>query len=519
MKEFSFILLEEMTKGLLPDKAMQKNARYLSECYGMKPTPEGLKVCPSITNPVSSMPTFSWPFGQFIDGHNLLLLYWNNTIGTLASVNTTTWATTSIATDSTLLSAVTGGVGAVVDKTGGLMNSLSFGGKWFMSNGKSFLTDSNLYSSWASGHTSTCLVPASICQHGMNVIMGGFTGPSSFYTTEHWKQLWNMIRTVWSMSPPVTDTGFDRLIFCGPIGGGTNQPFLLESLFLTGKDHAEGQALLRDMILDKRVCFVQAPTPSPILRLQALGDKVVVYTKDSVGYITPVRGIYLYQHIGPVGLKDRNAVTSGPDYQLFVGSDSALYMLGGDKPTLMRLGYEQYLSQLTGTLSMQHDMTEGESYISSGSKCYIFTGKGMGEYQLPVSSLFRRNSNLYGSVGAEASGKSGTFEVVSHVRDNNRRAIKRLFSVELQGDKLANSSVDVEYKYKDSESYTRHGAKVVNDELVAFPIVSGTDLKVVVSGTRTNDLTLDNVIVRWNATDYRHLRGLLIDVNSETRSN
>ena len=519
MREFALEFREAFKNGLRPFSDTPAGASFLKACYNMKPTARGLVVpdVPSwLTTNVTQ--TSSYPFPQV--WRSLKYSY----IAQVESSVPKLYEMTHVS-DPAINATIASGTIGKMENDGSTTHSLTgtfdtqfdivqYDEMNLLVNNKVMISNSALFSGWRGLLKSGSGVTASsMTQVDTRVFFALAASSSSAMTTGIWPEVlteWRTVtRQVWGEDVTLLQGNAnkgDNWIMWSTLGGGDiDLPFALEMSLLSGYKQTELKTAILDAVRNKQIGFIKVPS-SEIRKIMALGDRVMVYSDNHVGFIAPEGDEYRYQELAQVGLMSR--AVGGSDLEhIFLEQGKGLWRLSASNFQPFYLGFQEYLSGLTNPVVSYH-RSEDDYYISDASNGFILTRTGLGKTKYRLLSVY--DSSTQPLAGSWDTTTATDIDIVTHDLDMKRRAHKTLQTVEVGLSGLTGTKVGVEYRYSKADSFTRTTTILLNTEGVAFPVITAPDLRLVITGTPGSNAHLDYASIDWKSPDRRPIRGLAI---------
>jgi hypothetical protein len=133
-----------------------------------------------------------------------------------------------------------------------------------------------------------------------------------------------------------------------------------------------------------------------VWRVMKLGETVMVYGDNGVGQLFPHEQTFGYKGIMNLGLYSEWAVVGDEFSHHFIDSSGDLWMVE-DKQKPKKLGYKEYLSQLTAANTTAiKDIRNGRVYFSDGVKTFVYCDNGLFEVGILPTTIFSIDQYLVG---------------------------------------------------------------------------------------------------------------------------
>jgi len=524
MKEYATRI--ELTKGLRPDKRIPFGSTYLETCYNLKASPQyGLIGIDVPTYPVvdhaQSVDT------QFIEGSSLLLADVSDTAVELFELSTGDWSLSADLLTAGAVPSTADGTTSTAIPLGGLWQHIEGAGTWILVNTAGLLTNCALFGTGWFGSTYTIsLVPTTVCMFQGRGIYGGLRTTGSYLSSTYWTEIWDTWRGFRGDSGITSDeeVGREYLMWGPPSGGSMDIPFGLELSLLSGFNRGRVDRLVIEAIRAGEIGFARIPFRGRIRSVKRLGNRVVVYGTEGVGLLVQEDKGFRIDPLLDTGIIHRDCVAGDDQHHMFVDKKSRLWLIQNEYIPILK-GYEDHLANLTysdTTPLMSYDSINDDFYITDGilgvgtERSYVFSNGELAESRYRPSTILTQSGNFYATYtnGVEA------FEVVLHAADMGRRALKTIQTVEVAYRLCRTVKVAVEYRHGATDYYTRSTLIPVNKEGVAWPMITAPDLRIVLTGVPSSeistDATIDDIVVHWKGPDKRVIRGLTEQQNATT---
>ena len=510
-REFTDVVDLTNVNGLRPERNATVNAGFLETCYNMRADADGLK---GIETPTLVFSGDNNGQQYYLNGARVLefeyvsaptLKYITKPAGvwTRGSDLLTSGQGLSVLDNSTLVTMLLDGL---------RVDHAEINDVWFITTGSAMLTNCGLYDDWAVALASTSPVPTAICIKDGRLIMGGFTAPANFFSTDSlWLKAFAAWKTANGEEATVTeDDVFDAsYIFYGtPRGGASDIPFLLEMVLLTGYKSDIFEAMVVDAFRSGDMGFLKLPRVSTIRNVFNSNDSIVVCSDKCVSVIASNFIDIQTVNIGSLSACSYQGVTH------FISPVGDIWRLDSDGA--LRLGYKEYISTQASTLTrMFYNKKNNDIYIVQpyGEAKYdgwLLTDKGLSQLRHVPTSFIDGIADLRGSIGDE-NALGAVIKVKPHFKSLNRRARKLIKVVEVEQQGCTVLSSIVSWRMNSADSFTDTNSNVMNYEDISYPMVQAVEFTPTITGTPNANETLvslDRIRIRWNALDRRGIRGL-----------
>lgn len=506
MREFPYIIRDELVNGLRPNARMRRGEKYLVEAYNVLPTRYGLDLLRDITDPFEGLEPVSFPFPQILRGYTQTLLAGATSLKVVNEA-VLPWERTNVTTYDPTNPAATKAIVA-----GGPWHFADMGDTYLLFNGSCVVFRSaigRLNSAADKTFVATDVPMQTGCYSRGRVIVGGFTG-------QVWNSEWQALFSSWTTPVEAPTKSYNDIgenyVMWSSIGGGDFPLWLFNTADYT-YDLGMQEAYLIEKIRLNEFGWMPLPCQGTVRCLLPLGGHVIAYADDCVVALTPVPGsgdvpsTYSPRRIAPVGIASRGAATGDDNGHVFVDSSGAVWRITPDLQTV-RLGYEEYTFDLLGgDIVLAKDPAFGDVYLSGEASAFVLTETGMAEHKNRLCSLHFVGGGLVGLVDEVDLDTKDEIRVVTAETDLSTGGIKTITWIHLHMRSVYDVRVAVDYRYARSDEYVRSEFVPVNDEGVARIDVAGVDFRIVVKATNISDLIIDSIDVRWQASDKRYRRG------------
>ena len=530
MKEFyeKRFFEQSLALGLRTDHRVKVNTPGLIECMGVKPilirnpdrtTSNVLAPHEPLDNPFPNE-TISWPFPQLIRGKGVTLLADKTTI---YEVNENGWSKTPLVvydaydTDTT-----------VSIPEGGQWHFIDHFDSWMLLNGE--CTIIKPYKEAITGGAEKILLQRDVraetgCSFRGRSILGGFT-PEHFWNSD-WEEVWDIWAASWPGGVQKIGHGLDKnFVLWSGIGGNLLwliYPDLARQGFIpytvggtdTGYDASDPDftnRLMLDMFRRNELGWIPMESQGGVLKVKPLGKSVVVYSEDTISRIypinDPVAGFGL-ENLSSVGITDRGSVGGDDSEHVFVDTNGSLWKLGGDYIP-QRLGYREFFfPMLNREIAITFEPEEREFYISDDEECFVLTSQGLGQ----VPEIITSGAFVQGDLRVVSGRQRRIGKIVTNTFDYGLRAIKKVETIEVGASEYDKMLAAVQFSYVGDTIFRESQPIRVGPEGIAFPQVSGVDLRLVLKGFEEGT-RIDSLSSRWKLSDKRAIRGIYANTSN-----
>lgn len=458
MKEAIAIFQEGFKLGLVPDLTLGTQAEYLTQCYNMVPGAFGIEARKTIEVPAVEIygQKFPWPILFCLSKYNLIF-----TEDALFLADQS-WGLTHLG------SAQWGSIPHIAD----FIDTVIFS----TANGQWMLTPAGLTQNLGGASFKTC------CNFRGQLIVGNCELPKGP-----------------SQNSCVGPTSYDISV------GGPN--YVAWSKI--------GQ-LDWEYSLGNEVGWAPMMWQGKILALRPLLKEIVVYGTNGIAKLSPQKDpvtTYGVQDFGDIGLLSDRCVDGDYTHHLFLGNDYNLYLVEPERALSQegrepkRLGYSHLMRSLVDPI-ITFDPAYSQWWIGDANKCYVFTGRALGEVSETPSHLNRLDGRLWGFSQAHGGPKA---IIETGPITFNSKGIKTLMAVEVDAELLGTQVLLGQASWKSSyQKDFRRGKKIRLDPRGAFfPILAGTEFKLLVESPRYEDFQLSKLWLHYKTTDKTFSRGVV----------
>lgn len=492
----------------------------LALCYGRKPTKRGLVKPPTITNPItgSASTTLAFPYPMLIKGTNKNLYFQrpSSTHG-LFELTAGSWSSGSDKMTSGALNNVTGSSTATVANAS-QWNFAENNDIFLISSGAGYINNFPIHGGeYRAGTTATSAVPKAFCFDDGRLLLGNLSFPSGYFTTDAGKRLWD----VFSRHAPATammksgNVPNGQFVMWGPpAGGDPDKPYTLEQVFLSHIELDEYEQILLDAFREWELGFTFVPWDGQILAMHKLGEVIMVYGSENIGYLQPLeRGGYTPRFFANLGIASMRAACGTVDEHVFLDKSGILYRINS-KLQFEKLWYNEFLSGFASANPViSYDGNTGDFYISKSDDGFLLTTEermsdgriagGLCKSRYVPTSLLPYNGALYGPALDDGAG----FLVKTGVINQDSRKVKTVETVELGKADPTNVDCTLGFKAK-TGAFTEKGPYEFSDAGIVDFIDSGIDFEVTFEQDSADDDSEQLSFANINFRDTKDKKGL-----------
>lgn len=283
--------------------------------------------------------------------------------------------------------------------------------------------------------------------------------------------------------------------------------------------------------------YMGTSSDETVMAILPLKNSVVTYTTMSVSLLSPVASpapTYSFDTLlSNIGIMNPLAAAGdGRNKQLYVDREGELREISmgqyGQGYVSTALGYRHIFKPMQedfsittgkGLIVVTYNQDEDEFYISNGLRSFVYTGSGLTEIGVAITSVINLRtsliaqelfidsctSNFFG--GASKIMGSEYVYIETDVVDFNLSAIKTIQQVEIGGSIGSNSGIMIKWRNNRSEAFRSTGWVRCSPNGVSTPIVSGTDFKICIMSSPVESVEINNITVEWKLTDKTSVRG------------
>jgi hypothetical protein len=510
MQEFSLKLKEQLTAGLRADNNAALGPQVIS-CRGLRTDGDMLRSVDSF-DAISNL-SQSFPYPQIIKSSSKQWVFtvssglasfkeWLSD-GTLGpEIFESGFGLCSVASDNLSLSPV--------PTDGGKLQTCFDDNTFFASNSNFAMTNANLYDgNFVIMRTGDVLTPRSVCKFQGRMFFGGIRCTGAFLNSFHWLE----ILKAWKEYQPEgyymhKDALVDGrcLLYSQVQGGAKDYPYALELCALTGFGSETLLPLVLQAIQSGSMGFLSLD--DQIRRLVPLGNRIIAYCNSSIKMLIPSESPVMPYAVAPLldfGSTIGHCIAGDYAEHLFVDANGDAWKIQNEYIP-RRLGYSEFLKPLmTAGLYTFWDGLERDFYLTDGTTAYVLTRSGLTQINQTPSHVLRVDNKLYSS----ASAASSSFELVAGNIDFGIRGRKTIQVLQVGHQGLTNLEAAIEWRNDSTSSFKRSIFKRVASNGTVFPIVSGTEFRIVLRGNAPANSNLDWIDIRWKQSDNRAIRGLI----------
>jgi len=226
-----------------------------------------------------------------------------------------------------------------------------------------------------------------------------------------------------------------------------------------------------------------------VFQVKKLGGGVMVYGDGGVAMLEPKSqpvSTYAMHHISGQGISQGSAMDGDDKVHFWVDDRSQLWTSGTDfKP--QKLGYKEFIEDLSGIVKLSYCPSRKRLFISNGSAGYILTEWGMYSTDQYATSMGVYRGTFCGFF---ADGDDKEIRITTDTLDFKARGLKTLERMGVginyynsDGDEM-NARVDWRSDYQSNrDSFNAGEWKRLNNKGMVFPVVTASEFRVKLKGT------------------------------------
>jgi len=240
-----------------------------------------------------------------------------------------------------------------------------------------------------------------------------------------------------------------------------------------------------------------------VYNTRVFNNSIIVYTSLGVTVMSATESTaWSWDKLHEVGIVNKGAVGGNDKQHLFVDTENCLWKLSNEG--LQRLGYQEFISTLTGNIIINYESTYGDFYISGSNKCYLLAN-GLSQIpQVPSAVWNDRGIWCYPDT------VSVTLPYLTTDKfDMGYRGSKTIFTIESGIENTDDSYIALDWIANHSQAFQTTPWRLLNKEAIASQIIAGTDFRLLFKCTTADiDSRVDYFKVRYKMTDLRGVRGV-----------
>ena len=249
-----------------------------------------------------------------------------------------------------------------------------------------------------------------------------------------------------------------------------------------------------------------------VYKLKKLGNRVMVYGDGGKAFLIPASSpvsTYGLEVIPGAGIRSGFHADGDDHLHGYIDANYDFWIVDSSFK-FAKLGYREFMEDLvtTALTKVSFEPNSRRFYISNGVKGYVLTEHGLySTHQFVTSVGNYRGLNLCGFI---KTGTDSKYRLVSDTLDFRIRGLKTLEGMEVSGDIPSDATMKlaVDYKYKQSEDFSRSTWKTANDRGQAAPIITAPEFRLCVEVDSYEDVVIDYINTSLKVVDKRMIRGL-----------
>lgn len=355
----------------------------------------------------------------------------------------------------------------------------------------------------------------SVCKHNGSLVFAGMSGDqlsnaSLLAAFAYWRKNQKQEQTTY-LSETLDDT---YIAWANYSGGDFNIPFFAFLAMFGIPGSYEATMLRRVVVADLRagrMGFYRPRFCGTIRRVMQLGQHLIVYGKNGVSRLTRTEAGYSEDVLLDQGIPvstcvagdDREHIfptTSGEFYSLT--PDSLPRLLGSTQDNPHGGGFRELVANMTeAAIVGTFDPLKRRFWFSDGTKCYCWTGYGMGESDaVQPSSLFRLSNStaLYGTSITKSDPQVA--RIVSTIIDNGGDTFE-ISSLDFTSTEADSTSwtATTDYRMRTQDAFKRPASLTdVPDRGRCYVKRTGVEQRVVAQAPNYKEVSLDRIGVTVN---------------------
>lgn len=253
-----------------------------------------------------------------------------------------------------------------------------------------------------------------------------------------------------------------------------------------------------------------------VYRVKKLGNKIMVYGDGGVALLSPVSqpfSSYSLDHVNGDGIIQGSAVDGDENIHFWIDHKSKLWVCGSDfKP--QKLGYKEFLEDLSGIIKLSYCSARKRLFISDGSSGYVLTEHGLYSTDQYCSSVGAYRGTLCGFF---VDGDDKEIRLTTDTLDFGQRGLKTLEALEFganyynsSGD-ILQSRVDWRSDYQSNRDSFNAGTYArLSPKGIVYPVTTANEFRIKLKGATYVDsvANLDYINMRAKLVDKHSVRGL-----------
>ena len=514
MREFSFTIADSLSAGLRRSYKNARNATGMTELFNVEVGEHGLVQLEGITNPLSvdtlgaHSIEVNWPNPRLFRGNSVTLLADENR---LFEVDEADWSLSEL----TLYNFGKVGTAASIP-SGGSWQMLDAHDTWMLFNGSCTILRSGLgLVSGISEHTyiQTGVHIETGCLYKGRGMLAGFD-PDVFLGKD-WLAYWaDQVSNV-NLGLPKDIPFKDNFVWWSTIGGGDLFWMFYPDFYFKGPvgmqdGHTPDRAYILDLLQRNECGFAPTTYRGRVRVLLPIGEGVLAYGDGGVTYMQAVPEpipTMARRHISNIGIAPGVAVGGDLQQHVYVDGKGVLWHITSDLK-VTRLGYEEYLSHMIGSDIVVSYSPQSELFtISNNDTTYLLSKYGLSKIDQRVTSIVTANGVDVG-LSTDLGYDNSQIRLVTDTFDMNNRAIKMIRSVEMHLNDEATWYIAIMHKMDESSAFGQTAWRQINKSGWVVLPCTGVEFRL---AFYCADYSIadppDNIVVKWQMSDKRNVRG------------
>ena len=253
-----------------------------------------------------------------------------------------------------------------------------------------------------------------------------------------------------------------------------------------------------------------------VYQVKKLGNGVMAYGDGGIALLEPKSSpvsTYSLRHVSGAGITQGAAMDGDDNVHFWIDTHDQLWTCGADyKPE--KLGYKEFLEDLSGIIKLSYCADRKRLYISDGSTGYVLTEYGLYSTDQYCTSVGAYRGTL---CGFYKDGGDKEVRLTIDTLDFGQSSLKTLEALEF-GVNYYNSSGDImqarvdwrsDYQ-SDRDSFNAGSYAQLNPKGIVSSIVTASEFRIKLKGTTYVDsvANLDYIKMRIKLVDKQTVRGL-----------
>jgi hypothetical protein len=352
---------------------------------------------------------------------------------------------------------------------------------------------------------SPSLTVGAVGKHDNAMVLGGMAGTQLARTLvadlfTYWKRVQRQRQI--TIYGETLDSSY--IMYCNDSDFDSPFYLLMAALAIPGDDEATMlRGVLRRAIDKGWLGFYRPRFVGAVRAIKQLGAGLVVYGANGVARLTRSEAGYSEAHLLEQGIAGRGCMNGDDSEHLFLSGAGELYIDRGQGPRLLGAGegdflggFAEYMANLTiANAVISFDTQNRRWWISDGSRCYCWTGYGLGESdQVQPSSVFRLSlgGTLYGT--AVTKDDPQTARLVSTIISNGGNTFEvSSYDVTATESDASSWTATSDYRMRQSDQFRRPAAIDVPDRGRCYVKKTGLEQRCVLIAPNCKEVSVDSV--------------------------